>query len=144
MEDFSRVGTLLPERFSPNEGSYWWLLLRLEDDPHRRQPDFCGRRRRPSLPSLMHRWREGGPEEPHDCSVVGAYLAEFKEGLTRDELAEALDWTLPRADRTRGRSMLACTRSGMRLALNSERIVVVGRLDRTELPTRLQLGKAAS
>ena len=47
------------------------------------------------------------PDDTEDCSVVGAYLAEFKEGLSRDELAEALDWTLVRVHRAlaaRGRA----------------------------------------
>ncbi len=42
---------------------------------------------------LVLRWRDDDTEEPGDSAVVGAYLAEFREGLTRDQLAEALGWT---------------------------------------------------
>jgi len=88
---------------------------------------------------LVHHWWEDAPLESGDSSVIGAYLAEFRDGLMRDELAEALDWTLLRVER--GLAMLdsALQVSGMRLGLRADRIVVVGRLDRTELSGRLIL-----
>lgn len=54
-------------------------------------------------------------------------------------MAEALDWTLQRVESALAGLDVGLHEVGMRLALNSERIVVVGRLDRTELPRRLSL-----
>ncbi len=91
------------------------------------------------LGRLVHRWHDDGRDDAEDRSVVGSYLAEFKEGLSRDELAEALDWTLVRVERALAVLDADLRPVGMRLALRCERIVVVGRLDRTELPSRLSL-----
>lgn len=84
----------------------------------------------------MHRWQDDDPDDPGDSAAVGAYLAEFRDGLTRDELAEALDWSLLRVERAVATLDSALECSGMRLALRAARIVVVGRLDRTELCSR--------
>jgi len=51
------------------------------------------------LGRLVNRWQHDDPEDPGDSAVVGAYLAEFRDGLTRDELAEALHWSLLRVER---------------------------------------------
>jgi len=59
---------------------------------------------------------------------MGAYLAEFRDGLTGDELAEALDWSLLRVERALATLDAALESSGMRLALRAARIVIVGRL----------------
>ena len=88
---------------------------------------------------LVHRWHDDDPDDAEDRSMVGAYLAEFKEGLSRDDLAEALDWTLVRVERALAALDTGLRRVGMRLALRAERIVVVGRLDRTDLSSRLSL-----
>lgn len=56
------------------------------------------------LRQLLNDWRNGGPEDAGDRSVVGAYLTEFKDGLTRDQLSEALGWTLQRVEQSPGRS----------------------------------------
>lgn len=86
---------------------------------------------------LVHCWQDHDPEDPGDSAVMGAYFAEFRDGLTRDELAEALDWSLLRVERALATLDAALESSGMRLALRAARIVVVGRLDRTELGSRL-------
>ncbi len=95
------------------------------------------------LRRLMHRWGEDDPEEPDETSVVGAYLAEFKEGLTRDQLAEALGWTLLRVERALATLDVGLGQVGMRLAVHADGIVVVGRLDRMELESRLSLERLA-
>ena len=89
------------------------------------------------LGRLLQRWQDDDPEDPGDSAVVGAYLAEFRDGLTRDELAEALDWSLQRVERALATLDAALESSGMRLALRAACIVIVGRLDRTELGSRL-------
>lgn len=84
----------------------------------------------------------GGPhqaDEDCDCSVVGAYLAEFREGLTRDQLSEVLGWNLSRLERALASLDETLRPGGMRLALSAGRIVVVGRLERTEYPSRVSL-----
>ena len=91
------------------------------------------------LGRLVHRWQDDDSEEPVDSAVVGAYLGEFRDGLSRDELAEALDWSLLRVERALATLHAALGSSGMRLALRAARIVVVGRLDRTQLADRLTL-----
>lgn len=89
------------------------------------------------LGRLVHRWQDDDPDDPGDAATVGAYLAEFRDGLTRDQLAEALDWSLLRVERALAALDSALKSSGMRLALRGACIVIVGRLDRTELGSRL-------
>ena len=96
------------------------------------------------LGRLVHRWHDNHPDDTEDSSVVGAYLAEFSDGLTRDELAEALDWTLLRVERALAALDVGLHRVGMHLAVRGERIVVVGRLDRTNLSSRLSLERLAA
>ncbi len=91
------------------------------------------------LGRLVHRWQDDDPDDPGDSAAVGAYLAEFRDGLTRDELAEALDWSLLRVERALAALDSALKASGMRLALRAACIVVVGRLDLTELGSRLSI-----
>lgn len=91
------------------------------------------------LGRLVHRWQDDDPEDLGDSPAVGAYLAEFREGLTRDELAEALGWTLLRVERALATLDFVLQGGGMRLALRGDRIVVVGRLEVTELSSRLSL-----
>lgn len=93
---------------------------------------------------LLHRWRDHAPEDPADCSAVGAYLAELGQGLSRDELAEALEWPLLRVERALAALDAALRTSGMRLGLRAGRIVVVGRLDRTRLNSRLTLERLSA
>ncbi len=91
------------------------------------------------LGRLLHRWGDDHPEDSGDSPAVGAYLAEFREGLSRDELAEALGWTLLQWSAPWPHSTAALHGGGMRLALRGDRIIVVGRLEGTELSSRLSL-----
>lgn len=88
---------------------------------------------------LNHPDRE--PEHASDSTAIGAYLADFRNGLTRDDLAEALDWTLLRVERALPHLDTTLHHSGMCLALNADRIIIVGRLKRTDLRTRHSLGR---
>lgn len=91
------------------------------------------------LRQLLNRWRDGYPEDWGERSVVGAYLAEFKDGLSRDQLSDALGWTLQRVEHALGALDAALEEVGMRLARNADRVVVVGRFERTEPAARLDL-----
>ena len=93
---------------------------------------------------ILSQWDHDEPDQEPDSSAIGAYLAEFRNGLTRDELAEALDWTLLRVERAIARLDTTLDHSGMRLALNADRIIIVGRLGRTDLQTRSSLERLAA
>ena len=93
---------------------------------------------------ILSQWDHDEPEQESDPSTIGAYLAESRNGLTRDDLAEALDWTLLRVERALARLDTTLHPSGMRLALNADRVVIVGRLKRTDLPTRRSLERLAA
>ena len=73
------------------------------------------------LRQLLSRGRDGYPEDWGDRSVVGAYLAEFKDGLSRDQLSDALGWTLQRVEHALGALDAALEEVGMRLARNADR-----------------------
>ena len=93
---------------------------------------------------ILSQWGHDEPERAADPSTVGAYLAEFRNGLTRDELAEALDWPLLRVERALAQLDTTLHHSGMRLALNADRIIVVGRLEQTNIPVRRRLERLAA
>ena len=93
---------------------------------------------------LLSQWDHDEPEQVPDSSAIGAYLAEFRHGLTRDELAEALDWTLLRLERALAHLDTTLHHSGICLALNADRIIIVGRLTRTDLRTRYSLERLAA
>jgi hypothetical protein len=64
-----------------------------------------------------------------DSVMIGAYLAESVNGLTRDALAQALDWSLLRVERALwglDNSLRAC---GMRLGLRAGHIRIVSRAE---------------
>ena len=88
---------------------------------------------------LLSQWDHDEPDQEPDSSAIGAYLAEFRTGLTRDDLAEALDWTLLRLERALAHLDTTLHHSGMCLALNANRIIIVGRLKPTDLRTRYSL-----
>lgn len=88
---------------------------------------------------LLSQWDHDEPEQVPDSSAIGAYLAEFRHGLTRDDLAAVLDWTLLRVERALAHLDTTLHHSGMCLALNANRIIIVGRLKRTDLRTRYSL-----
>jgi transcriptional regulator with XRE-family HTH domain len=88
---------------------------------------------------LLCRSGEHDAEEPNDAYVVGAYLAEFPDGLTRDALAESLNWTLVRVERAFCALDASLRCSGMRLRAEGARVVVAGRLEHTDGPTRNSL-----
>ena len=87
---------------------------------------------------LLNHW-DHELDQASDSSTIGAYLADFRHGLTRDDLAEALDWTLLRVERALPHLDTTLHHSGMCLALNADRIIIVGRLKRTDLRTRHSL-----
>lgn len=91
------------------------------------------------LRQLLNHWRDGGPKDSGDRSVVGAYLTEFKDGLTRDQLSEALGWTLQRVEQALAALDAALEDVGMRLARNADRVVIVARFERTNPGARLGL-----
>lgn len=91
------------------------------------------------LRQLVNGWRDGDPENSGDRSVVGAYLAEFKDGLTPDQLSDALGWTLQRVEEALAALDAALGDVGMRLARNANRVVIVGRFERTKPDARLGL-----
>jgi len=93
---------------------------------------------------LLNQWDHDEPEHASDSSAIGAYLAEFRNGLTRDELAEAFDWALLRVERALAHLDTTLHHSGMCLALNADRIIIVGRLTRTDLRTRYSLERLAA
>ena len=93
---------------------------------------------------ILGQWDHDEPDQEADSSAIGAYLAESRNGLTRDEFAEALDWTLLRVERALARLDTTLDHSGMRLALNADRIIIVGRLGRTDLQSRSSLERLAA
>ena len=97
-----------------------------------------------SISLLLYQGDDDDPEEASDSSTIGAYLAEFRNGLTRDGLAEALDWTLLRVEQALAKLDTTLHHSGMRLGLTADRIVIVGRLVQTDLPTRRSLERLAA
>ncbi len=90
-----------------------------------------------------------GPGEPDndeqedDATVVGAYLGEFPEGLTRDALAEALHWTLDRLERALAALDVGLRASGLRLRANGRGVSLAGRLERTDGLTRASIERLA-
>ncbi len=90
-----------------------------------------------------------GPGEPDndkhedDSTVVGAYLGEFPEGLTRDALAEALHWTLDRLERALAALDIGLRASGLRLRGNGRGVSLAGRLEHTDGLTRASIERLA-
>lgn len=67
-----------------------------------------------------------------DSVVIGAYLAESVNGLTRDALVQGLDWSLLRVERALwglDNSLRAC---GVRLGLQAGHIRIVSQAEQIE------------
>lgn len=86
------------------------------------------------------------PTRSSDPSVVGAYIGEFPSGATRDELAEALGWTLDRIERALAALDQQLRPCGLRLRTrDGNRVDLAGRLELTDGRARMSIerGQAA-
>lgn len=80
------------------------------------------------------------PERPSDPSCLGAHIGEFPQGVTRDELAEALGWTLDPIERALAALDHELRRCGLRLRTrDGDRVALAGRLDLTEGQARMSI-----
>lgn len=80
------------------------------------------------------------PERPSDPSVVGAYIGEFPQGATRDELAEALGWALDRIERALAALDQQLRPCGLRLRTrDGNRVDLAGRLELTDGRARMSI-----
>ncbi len=109
---------------------------RLPSSVYARLADILGLSQRQRLVSRA----EPTPERPSDPSSLGAHIGEFPEGVTRDELAEALGWTLDRVERALAALDQALRPCGLRLRTRTNnRVALAGRLDQTEGRARMSI-----